>query len=90
MPEVEAFISPGYLKNALENAHSVSQNFELPLITGASNAWAVHGSLTQEKKSIVCNDPHLAHSARSNFYLASLEGGSVFATGASLVGVPSF
>lgn len=61
-------------------------NFMAPAI--GSNAWVVSGSLTQNGKVILANDPHLSNSIPSVFYLARVKGGDLDVEGASFPGLP--
>jgi len=54
-----------------------------------SNAWAVAGDKTRSGHAVLCNDPHLAHSAPAAFYLAHLEHPGFTAAGATVAGVPA-
>lgn len=55
---------------------------------GASNAWAVEARLSTDGYAMLMNDPHLIHAWPSNFYLATMQTGDFFATGATFVGLP--
>ena len=55
---------------------------------GASNAWVVHGRLTDTGKPILANDPHLAFESPGLWYLARIEAPGLSLTGATVPGVP--
>jgi len=55
---------------------------------GASNNWVLAGSRTASGRPIVANDPHLAPSLPSPWYLAHIETPEWSAAGASFVGAP--
>jgi len=55
---------------------------------GASNAWAIHGSLTESGKPILANDPHLGFGAPGLWYLARIDAPELHLTGATVPGVP--
>jgi penicillin amidase len=56
---------------------------------GASNSWIVHGSRTASGHPVLCNDPHLRHSAPGVFYLAHLEAPGFTVAGATFPGLPA-
>ena len=58
------------------------------LTGGASNAWVVHGCLTDTGKPILANDPHLAFESPGLWYLARIEAPGLSLTGATVPGVP--
>jgi penicillin amidase len=62
--------------------------FRLPLASGASNVWAVHGSAMSNGVPAHAHDPHLAHRTPGLFYLAHLESEGMLAAGASVPGAP--
>jgi penicillin amidase len=53
-----------------------------------SNNWVVNGSHTKSGKPILANDPHLAHSLPSTWYMMHLKAPGLDVTGASLPGLP--
>jgi penicillin amidase len=55
----------------------------------ASNSWVVSGARTTTGRPLLANDPHLAASLPSIWYLAHLEGGRFNVVGASLPGTPA-
>ncbi|MBL9085944.1 MAG: penicillin acylase family protein [Planctomycetia bacterium] len=54
-----------------------------------SNAWIVGGGRSASGAPILANDPHLALSLPSVWYLASVRGGAYAAVGATLPGAPA-
>jgi acyl-homoserine lactone acylase PvdQ len=54
----------------------------------ASNNWVVHGSRTESKKPILCNDPHLNLMAPSIWLLIHLKAPGLNVIGASFAGAP--
>lgn len=79
---------PRYLSNKPQEALKTPSE-EVPHLDGASNAWVVAGHMTQDGHAYLMNDPHLLHTWPSNFYIATVEGGGMKATGATFVGLPS-
>ncbi len=57
---------------------------------GGSNNWAISGSLTASGRPIVANDPHLAPTHPSHWYLARVSTPEWQAAGATLLGAPGF
>lgn len=57
-------------------------------ISGASNAWALHGSKTKSGRPILASDPHLPPDMPVHWYLAHLASSTFRASGASFVGIP--
>ncbi|MFX0100227.1 MAG: penicillin acylase family protein [Candidatus Hodarchaeota archaeon] len=55
---------------------------------GGSNAWAISGSRTTTGSPIHCNDPHLAPSLPSIWYMQHLVGGGYNLTGVTPPGLP--
>lgn len=55
---------------------------------GASNAWAVHGRLTDSGRPILANDPHLGMSAPTLWYFARIKTPTLDVTGVTVPGVP--
>ena len=55
---------------------------------GASNSWAISGTLSTSGKPLLANDPHLALTAPAVWYLAHLHAPGLDAIGATLPGVP--
>jgi penicillin amidase len=53
-----------------------------------SNNWVVSGSRTQSGKPLLVNDPHLAHSIPSVWYMIHLKAPGLDVTGVSLPGLP--
>ncbi len=53
-----------------------------------SNNWVVSGAHTQSGKPLLANDPHLAHSLPSVWYMAQLEAPGLDVSGVSLPGLP--
>jgi penicillin G amidase len=53
-----------------------------------SNNWVVHGSRTDTGMPILANDPHLAVSVPSIWYLAEVHAGPMHVVGATLPGLP--
>ncbi len=57
-------------------------------IPGASNSWAVSGSLTASGKPLLANDPHLGLTLPNQWYLARIETPEGVVAGATAPGVP--
>ena len=57
---------------------------------GGSNNWAIAGSRTTSDRPIVANDPHLAPSHPSHWYLARVATPEWQVAGATLLGAPGF
>lgn len=57
---------------------------------GGSNNWAISGDRTESGRPIVANDPHLAPTHPSHWYLARVSTPDWQVAGASLVGAPGF
>jgi penicillin amidase len=53
-----------------------------------SNNWVVNGSHTKSGKPLLANDPHIAHSVPSVWYMVHLKAPGLNVTGVSLPGVP--
>jgi penicillin G amidase len=53
-----------------------------------SNNWVVNGAHTQSGKPLLANDPHLAHSLPSIWYMVHLKAPSLDVSGVSLPGLP--
>jgi penicillin amidase len=53
-----------------------------------SNNWVVNGAHTQSGKPLLANDPHLAHSLPSVWYMVHLEAPGLDVSGVSLPGLP--
>ncbi|MDO3384325.1 penicillin acylase family protein [Gilvimarinus sp. SDUM040013] len=53
-----------------------------------SNGWAVSGRHTKSKAPLLVNDPHLANTIPSTFYMASIKGGGLNVKGATIPGLP--
>jgi len=53
-----------------------------------SNNWVVNGSHTKSGKPLLANDPHLAHSIPSVWYMIHLKAPELNVTGVSLPGLP--
>jgi penicillin amidase len=62
-----------------------TQEFQADL---GSNNWVVSGAHTQSGKPLLANDPHLAHSIPSVWYMAHLTAPGLDVTGVSLPGLP--
>lgn len=60
----------------------------VPPLGGASNSWAVDGSRTASGKPLLANDPHLALTVPSQWYLARIETPEGTVAGATAPGVP--
>ena len=57
---------------------------------GGSNNWVIAGSRTESGRPIVANDPHLAPSHPSHWYLARVATPDWQVAGATLLGAPGF
>ncbi len=57
---------------------------------GGSNNWAIAGNRTESGRPIVANDPHLAPSHPSHWYLARVSTPEWQVAGATLLGAPGF
>jgi penicillin amidase len=57
---------------------------------GGSNNWAIAGSRTESGRPIVANDPHLAPTHPSHWYLARVATPDWQVAGATLLGAPGF
>lgn len=55
---------------------------------GASNAWAVNGTMSGTGKPLLANDPHLGFGLPIMWYLAHIETPGLTLTGATVPGVP--
>lgn len=55
---------------------------------GASNEWVVDGAHNSSGVPVLCNDPHLGHSAPGVFYMVHLEGPDFTIAGGSFPGIP--
>ena len=56
---------------------------------GASNSWAVSGALTASGNPVLCNDPHLGHSAPGVFYMVHMSGPDFDVVGGTFPGLPA-
>lgn len=56
---------------------------------GASNSWAVDGTLTDSGAPVLCNDPHLSHTAPGVFYMVHLEAPDFSVVGGTFPGLPA-
>jgi penicillin amidase len=63
-------------------------NQESPTAGVGSNNWVVNGSHTKSGKPLLANDPHLAHSIPSVWYMIHLKAPGLDVTGVSLPGLP--
>jgi penicillin G amidase len=54
-----------------------------------SNNWVVSGALTESGKPLLSNDPHIAHSVPSVWYMMQLEAPGLDVSGVTLPGAPS-
>ncbi|HYI08835.1 MAG TPA: penicillin acylase family protein [Thermoanaerobaculia bacterium] len=59
-----------------------------PELRGASNEWAIAGSLTTTGNPMIANDPHLALRMPSTFYPIGLSAARIHAVGVGFPGVP--
>lgn len=55
---------------------------------GASNEWVVDGAHNTSGVPVLCNDPHLGHSAPGVFYMVHMEGPDFTVAGGSFPGIP--
>ena len=61
----------------------------VPTLAGASNSWVLAPSRTTTGRPILCNDPHLAPSVPSVWYVAHVKAGDDFeSTGVTVPGMP--
>jgi penicillin amidase len=73
---------PGGRSSPLEGRSSMDEARE------ASNDWVVSGSKTATGKPMLANDPHLAATAPSIWYIVTLESPTIHAAGVTTPGVP--
>ncbi|WDE09265.1 penicillin acylase family protein [Thalassomonas viridans] len=64
------------------------RQLDLGLEGVGSNAWVVSGRHTRSGLPVLANDPHLALSLPTTFYLARLKGDKINVAGATLPGLP--
>ena len=86
------WVLPAYLatkKTIRVDSKTLSKDTIVQTGGGASNAWVVAKSLSADGHAMLMNDPHLQHTWPSNFYLATLNAGDFFVTGASVAGLPA-
>lgn len=83
---VPAGVSAGPALDRLEEDLDIFSRYVSP--GGASNNWTVSGSRTSSGRPIVANDPHLAPSLPSPWYLSHIRTPDWSVAGASLVGTP--
>ena len=62
---------------------------DVPQMAGASNVWAVDGSRTAGRASLLASDPHLPLTAPSIWYPAQMSAPGFAVIGAGLPGVPA-
>jgi penicillin amidase len=74
---VEDFLAEGLFPAGMETPAGVG-----------SNNWVVNGSHTKSGKPLLANDPHLAHSIPSVWYMVHLKSPELDVTGVSLPGLP--
>lgn len=67
---------------------ALSPPWPAPLSGLGSNNWVISGAHTQSGKPLLANDPHLAHSVPSVWYMNQLEAPGLDVTGVSLPGLP--
>uniref|UniRef100_A0A486XP69 Penicillin acylase n=1 Tax=Rheinheimera sp. BAL341 TaxID=1708203 RepID=A0A486XP69_9GAMM len=72
----------------LEHDKKIRDQFHWSKEGLGSNAWVVSGEHTVNGRPILANDPHLFNEIPSNWYLASLSGGQLDVSGATLPGLP--
>ncbi len=61
---------------------------QLSMAGAGSNNWVVNGSHTKTGKPLLANDPHIAHSIPSVWYMVHLKAPGLNVTGVSLPGLP--
>ncbi len=59
-----------------------------PFVSVGSNAWAVSGAHTADRKPMLANDPHLAYAIPDTWHLVHLKAPGLDVSGAALPGVP--
>lgn len=57
-------------------------------VNPGSNAWAVSGAHTADRKPMLANDPHLAYSIPGTWYLVHLKAPELNVSGATIPGLP--
>jgi penicillin G amidase len=78
----DGYLDPQPLASAL--AHSSPDSPE----GGGSNNWVLNGSHAKSGKPLLANDPHLAHSIPSVWYMIHLKAPGLNVSGVSLAGLP--
>ncbi len=98
-PDLYGQSAAGLPAGEQENADTLFNSEKLSLLAdlapplpsaplGASNAWAVNGSMSGTGKPLLANDPHLGFSLPIMWYLAHIETPIISLTGATVPGVP--
>ena len=67
---------------------STIDNGQSSVVGVGSNNWVVNGTHTKSGKPLLANDPHLAHSIPSVWYMIHLKAPRLDVTGVSLPGLP--
>ncbi|WP_128253964.1 penicillin acylase family protein [Falsirhodobacter deserti] len=83
-------IAPGVVPDyhPIHTAEDPLSPFRAPIFAGASNAWAAAPSRSAAGGSLLANDPHLAFTAPTIWYLARLQLSSGGVIGATIPGMP--
>lgn len=68
--------------------HRLQQDFHIGGEFVGSNAWVVSGEFTEGGGALLANDPHLGLQMPSLWYVASIRGERLAASGMTLVGIP--
>lgn len=86
-------IEPAAMSATADDLLAIDRRLQLALGHGGreigSNNWVVAGSRTATGKPLLANDPHLATSIPSIWYLAELQGDQIHAIGATFPGLPA-
>ncbi len=86
-------ILPQLDTDAAASLLAVGRQLELDFARGGreagSNNWVVAGSRTESGKPLLADDPHLATSIPSIWYLAELQGDTIHAIGATFPALPA-
>ncbi|TKA97498.1 penicillin acylase family protein [Cereibacter changlensis] len=84
-----ASLVPGVTPSTAPLRQAAQEMVGFPQLEGASNAWAAAPERSAAGGSLLANDPHLAFTAPSIWYLARLQLSSGGVIGATIPGVPA-